>query len=221
MSSFLFPGNQINRTTGIHRSIVPGIGTFVNALGVVDITSTVATVFDVKFRSGQADKADTTGLTIPIGSVLHYIGFRIPSTVDPSGSNLVPLLPALIATNGDRLKLATAVGATGTQAFNATGSTAYVASSVAASGTFAAEEKKFAISPFQGSATPAAADFSVALSGAITLKLFNDNGTTGAGSGVSVASGSQQIIVLAQWWESTTVPYADQVVSRPSRAVVG
>ncbi|UBF29846.1 hypothetical protein K9N68_37180 (plasmid) [Kovacikia minuta CCNUW1] len=199
-----FPGNVTGFQPGIRQIDYPGFGVMSEAIGVCDITPTPATVFDVKFRSGQVDKADSVGLVIPTGSIIHFMGFKIPT--------------GLIATNGDRLKLATAVGATGTQAFNADGSTAYVASAVAASNTFAStpttEDRIFKVDPYI-TATVAATNAD------LTFKLFNDNGTTGAGSGVSVASGTKQIAVVMRWLPPNSfncIPSLDQIQQYPARA---
>lgn len=206
----LYPGDVIKYLNWFkdERMWTP-FGRFYQAVGVADITTTSTTAFDIKFRSGQKDRSDLTGLIVPAGAVIQRVALRIPSPATGQ---------TLIATNGDRLKLATAVGATGTQAFNATASTAYVASSVAASTTFAAEQKKFEVHPFQGSATPAAADFSVALSGNTTFRLFNDNGTTGTGSGVRVSTGTLQVICEVCWWQSADVPTVEEIAGRPTTA---
>ncbi len=201
MALGIFPGNHISWQQGIKRYETP-LGTYVVALGVVDITTTVATVFDVKFRSGQKDRADSTGLVIPIGAVLHRIALRVPAAVGAE--------PAIVATTGDRLKLATAVTAvTGSAAFAVDGTNTCVATAVAASSTFAAQAVKFEVNPFTTATCPA-------LTSEITLKVYNDNGSTGAGSGVSVASGTRPIIVEARWWESADVPTREQAFAAPA-----
>jgi hypothetical protein len=124
----------------------------------------------------------------------------------------------ITATNGNRLKLATAVGATGTQTFAADASTSYVASAVAANATFAQAGTRFEISPLLQAA---AATQSATLSGAATFRVFVDNGTTGAGTAISVPSGSQQIVVRISYWEPADVLSAVQVGGvRPARQLV-
>lgn len=200
MSEVLLPGNVINTGVGLHAVNAPE-GKYVDLITVADVTTTAATVFDLKVRAGQADKADTVVGAIPAGAEIYHLSIVVPS--------------GLVATNGDRLKLATAVGATGTQTFNATASTSYVASAVAASTTFAAAGYRFAISPFSQAA---AASQSAALSGGVTFKLYNDNGTTGAGSGVSVASGTAQIICRIKYWVPDDYLVLAGINGRPARA---
>ena len=198
-----FPGFEIGFQPGVRQHLLPGLGVFSEAIGVCDITTTPTTVFDIRFRAGQVEKDDTVGLTVPNGSILHFMGMKIPT--------------GLVATNGDRLKLATAVGATGTQAFDAAGSTAYVPSAVAAGGTFAStpttEDVIFKVDP---SITATVA----ALNADKLFKVFNDNGTTGAGSGVSVASGTKQIVVVMRWIPPNLInciPSLEQIQQRPAR----
>lgn len=200
MSELLLPGNQINSNVGVH-DINASVGKIRDIIAVCDVTTTAATVFDLKVRSGQADRSDTVVGGLPVGAEIFHLSIVVPS--------------GLVATNGDRLKLATAVGATGTQTFNATGSTAYVASAVAASTTFAAAGYRFEISPFSQAA---AASQSAALSGAVTFKLYNDNGTTGAGAGISVASGTAQIICRIKAWLPTDYLPLAGINGRPARA---
>jgi hypothetical protein len=202
MAELIFPGNMITTDTGIQyqKSALGKIGVL---YGVCDITTTAATVFPIKYRSGQTDVADTTGGIIPSGARIFRLGLSVPA--------------GLVATNGDRLKLGTAVGATGTQTFNATGSTAYVASAVAASTTFAAQVVKFEL-PIGLVDASAVANQSAALSGATTFQVFNDNGTTGTGAGISVASGTAQLVVEIRFWVSEDVPTIGQIAGRPGRA---
>ncbi len=200
MGESLLSGNIINRVTGVSVEL-SNIGKMVTVLGVCDVTTTAATVFDIKQRQ-TAGRSDTVIGTIPVGAEIVHVALRVPS--------------GLVATNGDRLKLATAVGATGTQAFNATASTAYVASAVAASTTFAPDSGKtdqyvkFEVSPYSTTG-------STALSGAVTFKVYNDNGTTAAGSGVSVASGTAQIVAMIVYRLPVDCPRLDQIAGRPTR----
>ncbi len=201
MAELIFQGNQIATDTGINY-VKGQIGKIGILWGVCDVTTTPTTVFPIKYRSGQTDVADTVGGVVPSGARIFRMGLYVPAN--------------LVATNGDRLKLATAVGATGTQTFNSTASTAYVASAVAASTTFAAQTVKFELAPFQDGTT--AAGQSAALGQAYTFQVYNDNGTTAAGSGVSVASGTAQLIVEIRFWVSDDLPTLGQIAGRPARA---
>jgi len=204
MPENLLPGNVINRTTGVTVVASP-IGNIVTIVGVADIIPTVALTFDLKERSSIPDRPDTVIGVVPVGASIFYVGLRIPSS------------PAIIATNGDRLKLAPAVTATGAQTFDAAGATTYAASAVAAGGTFAAAQARFSITPYSQAA---AASQAAATSAALTFKLFSDNGTNGAGSGVSVASGSAQVICMIKYVMPglEDVPDLRNLPARPNRA---
>jgi len=202
MSELIFPGNMITTNTGIQYQD-GALGRIGILYGVCDVTTTAATVFPIKYRSGQADVADSTGGVVPSGARIFRMGLFVPA--------------GLVATNGDRLKLGTAVGATGTQTFNSTASTAYVPSAVAASTTFAAQTVRFEL-PVGLVDSSGAAGQSAALSGNTTFRVFNDNGTTGAGAGVSVASGTAQLIVEIRFWTSAPLPTIGQIAGRPARA---
>jgi hypothetical protein len=199
MPEYLLPGNVINRTTGLSLQHTP-FGTVGTIVGVADITTTPATVFDLKERSGNPERPDGILGSVPLGATLFYVGFRIPDR------------PAITAVNGDRLKLATAVGATGAQAFDAAGATSYVASAAAAGTTFAPAQSRFSLSPYAGTAA--------ALSAGVVFRLFNDNGTTGAGSGLSVPSGSAQIICVVKYVLPGVedIPLLANIPAKPNRA---
>lgn len=198
MTEVRFVNDVSSWVTGLKQVEIPGLGTFCDAIAVAEITTTSQTILNLKYRSGQADRSDTSGaITVPSGSQILGMGMRIPS--------------GIVATNGDRLKLATAVGATGTQVFNNSSSTAYVASSVAASTTFAEETVRFwesLLGTNSGVKTNADASF----------KVYNDNGTTGAGSGVSVASGVALVVVRILYQAPPTIPLLERVAGRPARA---
>ncbi len=202
----IFPGSVVNYQQGVKSYYYPGLGAeLTEAIGVVDFTSTLGTVFEVKFRSGQADKADAIGLTIPTGARIHYMGLKVPA--------------GLIATTNDRLKLATAVGATGTQAFNASATTAYVASVAANNSTFEVtptqEDFYFHVSPFDTTG-------SSSLSAPATFRVYSENGSNATGSGVRTASGTLQGVVVMRWWNfnNQPIPSLEQIFGKPARQTV-
>lgn len=203
------PASLLTLQQGYNYIWYPGLGLVTHFIGVCDVTTTAATVFDVKWRSGQKDRADGTGLTIPIGAHLHRIALRLPPTTEGGTAT------GLVATNGDRLKLANAVSAaTGSAAFAVDGTNTCVATAVAASSTFTEQQVKFeVVSPFFTATVPA-------LTSAVTLRVYNDNGTTGAGSGVSVASGTYPIIVEACWFQTSDVPTLAQAGARIATVAV-
>jgi hypothetical protein len=199
MSEKILPANQINVVTGV--SVTPQVlGKFTTIIAVADITTTVQTVLALKVRSSQPDRADTVVGTVPTGAQICFLGIRIPS--------------GIIATNGNAIKLAPAVSATGVQTFDAAGATAYVRSAVAASGTFTAGASLLTISPLNQST---AALQSAALSGPLTFSIYNDNGAAVAGAGISVASGTAQIVAQIVYWEPLEVPRLEAISGRPAR----
>lgn len=210
MAQTLLPGNTINKTTGLY--VFPQVtGRYTNIIAVADVNTVLQTVLPLKMRSAQPGRADIVIPQIPIGARICHLGLRVP--------------PGLIGTNGDSIKLGNAVSNNGTQTFNATGSTAYVRSAVAANATYtpniAANAQGlpyvFSIAPFDQAA---AAGQSAALSGALTYQIFVDNGTTGAGTGVAVPAsiGNAQIIAEIIYWEPLGVPRIDEIAGRPAIA---
>ncbi len=49
------------------------------------------------------------------------------------------------------------------------------------------------------------------------FKVYNDHGTTAAGSGVSVASGTAQIVAMIVYRLPVDCPRLDQIAGRPTR----
>lgn len=183
--------------------VLPGF-VFQEAIGVADIDTTVRTSWPIKFRSRLKGRADASGLDIPAGATLFAIGIRVVAPSDEANQKIHPG-QTIICTASDRFKLATAVGATGTQAFNASASTAYVASTAFGTNSVTSEQKLFAVPPNGTSAV---------LSGAITLTLYNDNGSTAAGAGVSVSTGTLPVVAMAHWYIPPSVPYVDDFLGR-------
>ncbi|MGA1281199.1 MAG: hypothetical protein ACO3YZ_06525 [Candidatus Nanopelagicaceae bacterium] len=157
----------------------------VDRLFFAEITSTGGTTFGLlnPVASGKTRRATASGLQ-PASSptidhsetgdfqVLSY-QFRVPAATDFS---------ALVATNGNRLKVASAVTVT-----TANGA---AASSVAASTTFAQQSVQSTL-PFGGAQT----DFAVK-TGDVTISLFSENGSNAAGSTISAASATIYIPVV-------------------------
>lgn len=206
MATRLFPGNVVNHIDSFKGEYVHVVGgRYTSLTGVAYIDTTLNTVWDVNFLSKQKGVANTVGLTVPIGATIYKVGFRVPAL--ETGQTVT-------ATAGNRLKVATAVGATGAQAFDALAATAYAASTVFTANAMTVEAPSFSISPYKGSATPTAADFSQPLTAAATFKLFNDNGTTAAGSGVRASTGTIPIVVQVCYWTDDTVPTFERIGGR-------
>ena len=195
MSERLLTGNIINRPTGV-TVISEVTGRYTHIIAVADVTTTIQTVLPLKVRSGQPGRDDITIPLIPVGAQIIHLGMRIPA--------------GLIATNGNALKLAHGVDSTGTQAFDAVGLTAYVRSAVAASGTFAAAAVSFP-------GTQNAAVAGAVLTAPLNFRIFSDNNGAAAGAGVSVASGTAQIVAQIVYWEPLEVPRLEAIAGRPAR----
>lgn len=183
--------------------LVPG-GYLYEAVGVADIDTTLRTSWPVKFRSRMKGVDDLSGLVVPEGAVIQAMGIRVVRPGDESNRSIYPGIN-VVCTSGDRFKLATAVGATGTQAFNASASTAYVASTAFATNTLTTEQKVFAV-PFSGASS--------ALDGDKTFTLYCDNGTSSAGSGARTTVGTIPIVVMIHFWMPPDVPYVDDFLGR-------
>lgn len=211
MASLIYPASY-KRPLNHFRDeyLVNPQGRFKEACGVVDITTTPANVWPVKFRSGQPPTvADAVGLVVPAGSVLMSLGFRLLSPSENSEYNG----QSFTGVANQKLKLATAAVATGTQAFNASGSTAYVDSPSfgGAGNTLASGQHVFAVPP-NGSSDPLAAD--------TTFRLFTATAADAAGGNASVNKGSLPILIYASWWEPPILPNIGEINGRLVPALI-
>lgn len=190
----LFPATQGRELHWFNNeALVLPAGRFVSAIGVCDITTTPANVFDIKFRNRYRGKPDLVGLTVPAGAVICFMGFKF------IGTNYQQSAPrqSIVSTATNRLKLATAVGATGTQAFNASASTAYVESAGFSANSLPTDESTFQVSPW-GTSAP--------LTSATTFRLFVTDGANAAGSNISVSRGQAYIMAGVRFWLPSTMP---------------
>lgn len=177
------------------------LGRFYEAAGVIDITTTPQNIWDVRFRCRVKGGSDRVGLVIPAGAVIYSLGIR---TELPNTNGITPG-QTISCASGNRLKLATAVGATGTQAFNASASTAYVTSTAFGANSIAAESRRLAIPPNGSSAV---------LTQDTTFRLFVDDGTTNLGSNVSVNKGVLSVVCYASWWQPAETPTLEDIQGR-------
>jgi len=191
-------------------------GLITDVIRVAEITSTSATTWPLIERSGQGGRADTSqaSITVPANSLILQMGIRIPSTT------LGGTASGLVATTGNRLKLATAVTVNTFTFAEAAGANAAVASAAASGSTFAPATVTNGY--FNNLTT------SIPITSSATFELYNDNGTTGAGSGVTVASGRIALVMVRITYISTAtdgtgflVPTAQQAFARPARGTDG
>jgi len=191
-------------------------GKITDVVRVAEITSTSATTWNLIERSGQAGKADTSqaGITVPANALILQMGIRIPATTAGGTSS------GLVATTNDRLKLASAV-ANNTRDWTANdGSKCGVVSAVAASSTFAPAVVTNGAMGILATAIP--------ITSSAVFKLFNDNGTTSLGSGVTVAANYVALVMVRITYLSTAtdgtgflVPTGQQAFARPARGTDG
>lgn len=167
MNQPLLPGNQVNFLRWFENErleFYPKMHAY-HALGYAEITSTLQTSIDIRVPSHKRDVSDTP-LILPSGAIVYYIGFRTPNV-------------ALIATTGEKLKVAAAH--TDTAPVLTAASNAIAANSTARS----------AASPYASLSAPLGT-----LGGATQYRLLCSNaGDTAAGTGVRVASGVQRAVV--------------------------
>ena len=202
-------------STGTKVTHTP-FGLITDVIRVAEITSTSATTWPLIERSGQGGRADTSqaSITVPANSLILNMGIRIPATTLGGSSS------GLVATNSDRLKLATSVAANTRDWTANDGTKCGVVSAVAASTTFAPATVTAGAMGILPTAIP--------ITSAATFELYNDNGSTSAGSGVTVASGRIALVMVRITYLSVAtdgtgflVPTAQQAFARPARGTDG
>lgn len=161
---------------------IPGRAAF-HYQGRAVITTVGATSWVITDRAGNQP-------VLPVGAQIYRVAFKIPT--------------GLVATTGERLKVAAAVA-------DAAGANNTL-SAAAASSTFAVADVL----------TDTAIPGGTALSASSTLRLFSANAAgTALGSGVSVASGTRNIDVHIMWTMPTNVPSVDfQGRARPKPTLI-
>jgi len=198
MTKKIFPGNFVNYLSSYQGQPIvakPGLA-YSQVIGYAKIGAVAATEFDVIIpspdkRPDDKPRPDITGLVIPEGVWLYKLGLRVVDVRKELDRGTAR--SGIVATNDDRLKLASAVGVADT----ITASTGGTPGIVAAGGTFAVEQ----VSRLQALAAP------VLTTSPITLKVFVDNGTTAAGTGVTSAEiGGSYVVAEACYFKADDVP---------------
>jgi hypothetical protein len=130
-------------------------------------------------------------MKVPTGVWLYKVGLRVLDSRKDQAKGTAR--SGIVGTNSDRLKLASAVSVTDALTATTAATTALtVASTTIAPG--AAAKALLLAAP-------------ILTTSEITLKVFNDNGTTGAGSGVtSNVSGGSFLVAEACWFTLDDVP---------------
>jgi len=202
MTKKIFPGNYVNTLSsyqGQPIAALPG-RLYYNPIGYVKVDSTARREFDVIIpspdkRSDDKPRPDITGLVIPNGAYLYYLGLRVLDMRKDTGRGTAR--SGLVWGNGvDRIKLASAVTVNGAAITATTASTTPL------------DDTSLTIAPVSspfGVITP------VQLTSALTLKVYYDNGTTGLGNAAGLTSsepGGSYLVAEAAYYLDDQV--ADQ-----------
>lgn len=198
MAKSIYPGNQINRLSSYQGQPLiaqPGRA-YYSAVGFALVTSTAQTVIPVTIpspdlRQDDKPRPDITSLVIPAAAKVYHLALRVPDMRKDRAYGTA--FSGIVATNDDRVKLASAVNTTaaGALADNDIGTAGTGATAlVAASATFAPGTSAFSI------ITP------VAQGAARTLSVYVTNNTgTAAGTGItSTLQGGTPIIVEVSYF---------------------
>jgi hypothetical protein len=207
MTKKIFPGNYINHLSSYQgQPIVAMPGRrFVHLIGYAKVDGTPRQELDIIIpspdkRPDDKPRPDIVGMKVPNGAHVYHLGLRVPDArkdraYGTARSGLV------FGANGDRVKLATAVGAgtnVGTIANNAL-ATPGIATGGSPSVTAAPQDQVFHPSTFVG----------VATNTELTLKVFNANaaGSAAGTSGLSTTEpGGVYLIAEVAYWLPDTVP---------------
>ncbi len=203
MAKKIYPGNYVNRLSsyqGQPAVCVPG-RVYYHITGYALVNATGGTSFDVIIpspdkRGDDKPRADITGLTLPAGANVYYLGVRVPDMRKDRGVGTA--FSGLVGTNTDRIKLADALA--NDNVLTATTLSTNSATIAVASTTVApVAASKSVITP-------------VALTGAETLKVYVTNSTgTAAGSTLtsSLTGGTPIICEVAYYLDDAVAELND------------
>ena len=213
MALTIFPGNYVNHPSAARAQAVIGCypGRKVHHLiGYAKIDSVSATSWDViipsddKRQGGDKTRPDITGMVIPVGACVYRLGLRV---VDRrKNKDLGSPLSGLVGTDGQELKLASALGVDPANALAAT-----ALSSPAL--TFAGGT----IAPGQAVKDALVNTGVITTGGDLTLKVYNGTAVDAAGAGVtSSLSAGSYLIAEAIYATSDDVPSENAFGGFPS-----
>jgi hypothetical protein len=205
MAKKIYPGNYVNRLSsyqGQPAICVPGRA-YHHVTGYALVSATGGTSFDVIIpspdkRGDDKPRADITGLVLPAGANIYFVGLRVPDMRKDRGVGTAT--SGLVGTATDRLKLADALANDNTITTSAV-STDSAAVVVAASGT---------IAPV---ATTESLATSAALAGSETLKVYvtASDGTSAGSTLTSSLAGGTPIIVEVAYFVDDAVADVGEV----------
>jgi len=203
MAKKIYPGNYVNRLSsyqGQPAVCVPG-RVYYHITGYALVNATGGTSFagiipSPDKRGDDKPRADITGLTLPAGANVYYLGVRVPDLRKDRGVGTA--FSGLVGTNTDRIKLADALA--NDNVLTATTLSTNSATIAVASTTVApVAASKSVITP-------------VALTGAETLKVYVTNSTgTAAGSTLtsSLTGGTPIICEVAYYLDDAVAELND------------
>jgi len=203
MAKKIYPGNFVNRLSSYQSQCavcLPG-RVYYNITGYALVDATGGTSFDVVIpspdkRGDDKPRADITGLTVPAGANIYYLGLRVPDMRKDRGVGTA--FTGLVGTNTDRLKLADAL-ANDNVLTTTTLATSSAAIPVASATVAPLAASKSVVTP-------------VVLAGAETLKVYVTNNTgTAAGSTLtsSLTGGTPIICEVAYYLDDAVAELND------------
>jgi hypothetical protein len=204
MAKKIYPGNYVNRLSAFQGQpaiCVPGRA-YHHITGYALVDATGGTSFDVVIpspdkRGDDKPRADITGLVVPAGAKIYFLGLRVPDMRKDRG--LGSAFSGLVGTATNRLKLADALANDNTITTSAA-STDSAAVVVSASGT---------IAPV---ATAESVVTAPVLAGNETLRVYvTDSSGTSAGSSLtsSLPGGTPIIVEVAYFVDDAVADLGD------------
>lgn len=207
MAKSIYPGNYVNRLSSYQSQPVicmPGRA-YYHITGYALVGSTGATSFDVVIpspdrRADDKPRASITGLVVPTGAKVYYLGVRVPDMRRDRGVGTAS--SGLVGTNTNRIKLASAVNTTATGVIGATALGTDSSALAVASTTVAPAANAFGvITPVAVTPNP------------LTLKVYvTDNTGAAAGSNLtSTTTGGTPLICEVAYYLDDDVADLEEV----------
>lgn len=205
MAKKIYPGNWVTQLSSYQGQPVVALPgrVYYHITGYALISSSSATSWDIKIpspdrRGDDKPRADITSLVVPSGAKVYGLGLRVPDM--RKDRSLGTAFSGIVGTDTNELKVAIAIGNTENNIASDNNLSSNAAAVVVASSTIAP------VSTLTSIITP------VAQTAARTLKVFSDNGSQSAGSGMtSTATGGTPIIVDVFYYLDDVVSDLDDV----------
>lgn len=205
MAKKIYPGNWVTQLSSYQGQPVVALPgrVYYHITGYALISSSSATSWDIKIpspdrRGDDKPRADIASLVVPSGAKVYGLGLRVPDM--RKDRSLGTAFSGIVGTDTNELKVAIAIGNTENNIASDNNLSSNAAAVVVASSTIAP------VSTLTSIITP------VAQTAARTLKVFSDNGSQSAGSGMtSTATGGTPIIVDVFYYLDDVVSDLDDV----------